>query len=151
MKKKRFKQSAFKRTFDNNWFIIRNVWKLSKWYLLVPILTATTQSINVFLQHFWLLKVVIDCIQEGSSFQTILKYILFVFVLVALKYTLQALYREFLQSKECEKVFRGMRMLVYRKAVELDIANYDDPDFYNECVWSMNECANRVEKVRQTI
>ena len=145
------KQSSFKQTFDNNWFVIKTVWKISKWYLLVPILTATTQSINVFLQHFWLLKVVIDCIQNQTPFQTILKYILFVFVLVALKYTLQALYREFMQGKESEKVFRGMRMMVYQKAVEMDIENYDDPDFYNECVWSMNECANRVDKVRGSV
>ena len=36
---------------------------------------------------------------------------------------------------------------MYRKAAEMDLKNYDDPEFYNEFVWAMGEAAERTEAV----
>lgn len=46
-----------------------------------------------------------------------------------------------------EKIHRRIWGELYRKAAEIDLKNYDDPEFYNEFVWAMGEAANRVEAV----
>ena len=153
MKKGKVKKEkgSFKKTVKNNVYILKTIRKYSKWFIPLTALEATTHSLIIFLQHFWLLKVLIDCIQNKSPYTEILSYIAFVFVLVVIKYTIQYFYANYFKSKEAEKVYRGMRMTVYRKAVEIDIEKYDDPEFYNECVWSMNECANQLERVRGSV
>ena len=153
MKKDKVKKEkgSFKKTVKNNVYILKTIRKYSKWFIPLTALEATTHSIIIFLQHFWLLKVLIDCIQNKAPYTEILNYIVFVFVLVVIKYTIQYFYANYFKSKEAEKVYRGMRMTVYRKAVEIDIEKYDDPEFYNECVWSMNECAGQLEKTRSNI
>ena len=44
---------------------------------------------------------------------------------------------------------KELRMELYQKAVELDLEQYDDPKFYNEFVWSINEAATRMDLILQ--
>lgn len=51
--------------------------------------------------------------------------------------------------KAQEILHKKLRMELYEKAGELDLEQYDNPEYYNEFVWSINEAAKRMDLILQ--
>jgi ATP-binding cassette subfamily B protein len=53
---------------------------------------------------------------------------------------------DYLIEKEKPKLKRKIKMMMYEKAQEVDLASYDKPDFYNELVLAINEGDKQIER-----
>lgn len=55
------------------------------------------------------------------------------------------------EPKTWNKLYGIVQEMLFKKAVEADLKCYDDPVFFDNYVWSMNECDNRIRKTMYTI
>ena len=71
-------------------------------------------------------------------------------VIVALKILFGSiLYTQYIQLNAKEKLHKNMQMELFQKAVQIDLSCYDNPEYYNEFVWSISEATNRVDKTME--
>ncbi|MCL2501283.1 MAG: ABC transporter ATP-binding protein/permease, partial [Defluviitaleaceae bacterium] len=56
-----------------------------------------------------------------------------------------------IEPKGKEKIYRALRERLFAKAKSMDIACYDDPAFFNDFVFAMNNATQRVDAVINTV
>ena len=92
-------------------------------------------------------KYVIDVIANGDDKMKIVYAVIVIAAILIVSEVLNAVYREFFFSVELEKITKGLSEILYKKAKELDLENYDDPDFYNNFILVIESSGARVTMV----
>ncbi len=77
----------------------------------------------------------------------IVKAVIVIAVVLIVSEILNAVYREFFFNVELEKITKGLSEMLYKKAKDLDLENYDDPDFYNNFILVIESSGTRVTMV----
>lgn len=139
-------KQSFKRVVQNNLFITRYFVKYTPVFLLISLFISVFSEIVVFFEHTYCIKYITDIIQYKGSFSNVVLYIAVITVMVALKLLLTDYYYQYIQLKAKEKLHKRMNMELFDKAVNLDLACYDNPEYYNDFVWSISEAANRIDQ-----
>lgn len=106
-------------------------------------------GVQVFFEFTFTMKFLLDLITKGGSFQDAVMYQLFMAALVILKLVWGAWMENVATPRAKEVLHKELRMKLYQKAVNLDLERYDNPDYYNEFVWSISEAANRMDLILQ--
>lgn len=136
---------SFTRVLKNNWFVLKYGLRYSRKYIIFTCLYACLQEIEIFIEHVLLIKFVFDSVQYGTSFSTVALYILLTILFIAICFVLDSIYYQSVEPKGKELLYQKIRMDLYEKAISTDLANYDDPVFYNDYVWSANDAHNRID------
>lgn len=136
---------SFNRVLKNNWFVLKYGLRYSRKYIIFTCLYACLQEIEIFIEHVLLIKFVFDSVQYGTSFSTVALYIGLTILFIAICFVLDSIYYQSVEPKGKELLYQKIRMDLYEKAISTDLANYDDPVFYNDYVWSANDAHNRID------
>ena len=136
------------RTISNNWFLLKIALEEAPLFTIEQLSTRARHEIIVFVEHIYMIGYIIDSIQYGRPFAEVFWFVLAVFSFVTLVAQVLPNYVETkLKPVSKEKIRRRIRKELYRKAAEMDLKNYDDPEYYNEFVWAMGEAAERTDGV----
>lgn len=146
MDKDKTKLQLIKRIGENNLFILKYVFKFTPGYLINTCIITIASAVVVFFEHVYCIKYLTDVIQYGQSFRKVIIYIAAISTAVLLKIIYNTYFNHITQPISQEKLNKLIRMDLYERAVKLDLACYDDPNFYNDFVWSTSEVANRVNQ-----
>lgn len=92
-------------------------------------------------------KYVIDVIANGDDKMKIVYAVIVIAAVLIISEVLNAVYREFFFSVELEKITKGLSEILYKKAKDLDLENYDDPGFYNNFILVIESSGARVTMV----
>ncbi len=92
-------------------------------------------------------KYVIDVIASGDDKMKIVYAVIIIATVLVVSELLNAVYREFFFSVQLERITKGLSEMLYKKAKELDLENYDDPDFYNNFILVIESSGARVTMV----
>ncbi|MFC6331958.1 ABC transporter ATP-binding protein [Paenibacillus septentrionalis] len=136
---------SFTRVLKNNWFVLKYGLRYSRKYIIFTCLYACLQEIEIFIEHVILIKFVFDSVQYGTSFSTVALYIGLTILFIAICFVLDSIYYQSVEPKGKELLYQKIRMDLYEKAISTDLANYDDPVYYNDYVWSANDAHNRID------
>lgn len=139
-------KQSFKRVIQNNLFILKYAFKYTPLYLITSCLYPFLGAIVVFFEHTYCIKYLTDTIQYKGPFSDVVTYISVISVIVALKILCGIFYTQYIQLNSKEKLHKNIQMELFQKAVQIDLSCYDDPEYYNEFVWSISEATNRVDK-----
>lgn len=135
-----------KRVFQNNIFIIKYIYKYTPLFLIGSIFVGTISEVAVFFEHTYCIKYITDIIQYSGAYSSVVKYIAIISVAVALKILMTTYYNNYALLKAKEKLHKYIRMDLFNKAVSLDLSCYDNPEYYNDFVWSISEATNRIDQ-----
>ncbi len=120
-------------------------------YVIIFCLFQIYCAVQVFLEFTYTVKTLLDFITEGASYQQAVAYLLLMFALVLIKLVWAAWMENVATPRAQEILHRNLRMELYQKAAGLDLESYDDPKYYNEFVWSVNEAANRMDLILKDV
>lgn len=139
---------TFKRTVSNNWFLLKIALQEAPLFTVEELTTRARHRLIVFVEHIYMIGYIINAIQYQRPFAEVFWFVAAVFAFVTLVAQILPNYVDTrLKPVSREKIRRRVRLELYRKAAEMDLKNYDDPEFYNEFVWAMGEAAERTEAV----
>jgi len=146
------KRYSLRKIISNNWFIFKHALKQAPGYIFLVCLLPILQAIIMFLQQIYVITFIMDSIQFGRPFTYVAYRIAGIFLIYTLwsfafnKFT----YGGYLQKVQL-RLARNMRLHIYEKASKMDLKCYDDPDYYNDFVWSMSEASNRINSVVSSV
>ncbi len=126
-------------TFKNILFTLRFIAKHSPLYFWMKILLAVLNAIKGFVESILAIKIILDIMESGRSFNDVLWFILVFLGISILINLLDKYVSEHITPREQEKLNASMTRILHNKAATLDLSCYDTPEFYNDFVWSISE------------
>ena len=131
----------------NNWYLLKLMFKASPAFVIIPALDAIRGQLSIFFEHTVGIGYVLEAAEKGYPFERVA----FVILILALAITLGMLFTvfsgDYIMAKEAPKVKEKIKMVLYEKASKVDLACYDDPDFYNSQVLALSEVDKQIDKV----
>ena len=126
--------------------IIKKVWVLVPWFIIClainAIVWAFIDSIAVYFRN-----AMFNALDTSTHFWDVAQYIVALAIFYSLVFIPHHLYHHFINPILDNKLRHKIHEELYIKAQSMDIACYDDPDFYNQFVWAMNESDARAVAV----
>ena len=131
----------------NNWYLLKLMFKASPAFVIIPALDAIRGQLSIFFGHTVGIGYVLEAAEKGYPFERVA----FVILILALAITLGMLFTvfsgDYIMAKEAPKVKEKIKMVLYEKASKVDLACYDDPEFYNSQVLALSEVDKQIDKV----
>ena len=120
--------------FSNVMFFLKMLFKISPLLVIGECLWGVMTRLPTRIIAVIGVKYVIDVIASGDDTRKIVAAVIVIAIVLALSEIGHWLYREFFFNVEREKMSKGISQMLYKKAKELDLESYDDPDFYNNFI-----------------
>ena len=122
--------------------IIKKVWVLTPAFIIClainSIVWAFIDSIAVYFRN-----AMFNALDTSGQFWDVAQYILALAIFYTVIFVPHHLYHQVINQILDNKLRHKIHEELYIKAQSMDLACYDDPDFYNQFVWAMNESDNR--------
>lgn len=92
-------------------------------------------------------KYVIDVVTSGERLYRIFWAVCVIAGVIVLSYTISWLFREFFWNTEREKVYYRLNKKLYEKAKSLDLESYDNPEFYNNFILTIESSSDNIQNL----
>ena len=92
-------------------------------------------------------KYIIDVVASGERLYRVFWAVGAIAAVIVLSYTLSWLFREFFWNVEREKVYYRLNKKLYEKAKSLDLESYDNPDFYNNFILTIESSSDNIQNL----
>lgn len=135
------------RVISNLVFMLKYALRFTPGYFILMCLFEIYSSAEVFLEFTYAQKYLIGVIERGGSFMEAVRFMLFIAVLVMIKILWAGVMEHYIRPQSLEKLHQRMQIELYERAGQLDLKRYDNPESYNEFVWSIGEAGGRMDKI----
>lgn len=122
----------------NNFWMLRQIWKYTPGYVVWMVIEGIVWGINhsvgiIYMQQLF------DALGEHIPFHSAVRVIAGYAVYLIFFYLFHHWYWQIYNQKIREKLHIAMHTDMFRQAVAIDLSKYDDPEFYNDFVWAMDQ------------
>ena len=90
------------------------------------------------------LKYIIDVVEEGENLEKIFYAVLLIAATLIGSKVFAWIFQEFFWNMAKEKVYYGLNKMLYEKAKQLDLEAYDDPEFYNSFILTIESSSDNI-------
>jgi len=122
----------------NNLWMLRKVWKHTPMYIICMIAEGVLWGINNSIDIIYM-KVLLDSLGNGNSLRNVLSIVILYIAYRVVFYIFHHWYWDIFNPRAIERLYIALNEELFAHALSLDLAKYDDPEFYNEFVWSMKQ------------
>lgn len=92
-------------------------------------------------------KYIIDVVASGERLYRIFWAVGVIAAVIILSYLISWLFREFFWNVEREKVYYRLNKKLYEKAKSLDLESYDNPEFYNNFILTIESSSDNIQNL----
>lgn len=151
MKKEKKLKLSIGRIISNNIYMIKIINRGSRWLLPINVVFQLFWAAADFVFYTLMLRYIIDCITNKGSVTTLLTIIVGWAIFQTVVHILNNYYSETHSLYQNNRVYEYVRKLVYKKSAEVDLKNYETPEYYNKLTKAVSECDERLTAVIQSI
>lgn len=141
------KKHSFRKVITDNWFLFRLCFKAAPVCVILLITEYIRNEVVIFLEFTFGLNYVLECAEFGRPFRDAAVFLLCLLGFVVVGLLFNAYLYQRVQMKSVPKMKQAVKEMMYQKAREIDLACYDDPQFYNDYVLSVSEAENQVDRM----
>ncbi|MBE6670377.1 MAG: ABC transporter ATP-binding protein, partial [Ruminococcaceae bacterium] len=139
-------RQSIKKILSNNIRILVKVAKTTPDYFIASIMEGVLWGLLNSANAVFTVAL-FDSLDKGESFSKIAAIIGTMAGFYVIAYALEGWYWEYYNPLLKEKLTIRLHGELFDKAQTLDISCYDDPEFYNDFVWAMDEAGSRANEV----
>ncbi len=89
-------------------------------------------------------KYIIDVVTSGENLNRVFYAVIVIAIVLISSTIISWLFREFYWNIEREKVYYGLNKKLYNKARSLDLESYDNPEFYNNFILTIESSSDNI-------
>ncbi|MBQ8396931.1 MAG: ABC transporter ATP-binding protein [Clostridia bacterium] len=139
-------KQPLKTVFSNNIFIIGKVWRLMPSYIILTVCEGIMWGIINSAESL-VFYTIFNALDAGEPFSRLAALIGMISLFYLVTGALDKLYWVILNPVIKQTLHYRMHRELFQRAQSLDLACYDDPQFYNDFVFAMDEADSRAIKV----
>lgn len=136
------------RILYNNWYMLRKVSTLAPLYPVLMVVEGIFMGLMNAAVSFYSFQI-LNSVDSVGSFGKSALLIGTVALFYVIVYLFHGWYWQFFNPLLKKKIHLKMHGELFLHARRLDIACFDDPKFYNDFVWAMNESDSRAVRVME--
>ena len=136
---------------SNVFFMLKLMFKISPWLVIGEVLIHIIATLPSRVVSVIGLKFVIDEVQNGGDTKRILIGVILILGLLIIGEVANTLFFELFVHREREKLDLGIQTKLYKKAASIDIAKYDDPEFYADFILSVENTSDNLAYMLVTV
>ena len=133
--------------FSNIFFFVKLLYQVSPLLVIGEFTWGILQILPGRLISVLGVKYIIDVVSEGKDLHRIFYAVALIAFILVFNTLLSLLYREFFWNMEKERVHYGLNKNLYEKARRLDQESYDNPDFYNNFILTIESSSDNVQNL----
>lgn len=131
--------------FSNIMYFLGLMFKLSPGLVIGEILSGTLRLLPQRLISVIGIKYIIDVVADGENLGRIYRAVILIALVIILSRVAALLYREFYWNAAKERLYFRLNKVLYEKAHLLDLESYDDPDFYNNFILTIESSSDNIQ------
>lgn len=135
------------RVWQNNLYMLGLIRRAAPAYIVIEILLDLLWAVIEFFSGSFLLKVVVDHLGSGASLTRLTAIILGMFVVHVSVFFAQQLFWQIYAPISQRKLSLSIKKSLYAQMRAVELACYENPDYYEKYVKAMNEAEGRAFNV----
>lgn len=132
-------------------FLFKLCFKAAPGYIISLFVFSCFARCVVFLEHVYSIKYVLEVAEFNKPFNLAINIMVIVLLLLIAKLFIGAIFDNYYTLYLLPKVNMQVKLKIYSHAKDMDIKNYDDPNYYNDFSLSVNEVEKSIERLINTI
>lgn len=126
------------RNTRNNIWLLKKVWQYTPGYVIWMVMEGVIWGINHSISIIYTQRL-FEALGDGDTFEKLLRIILGYAVYLVFFYIFHNWYWYLYNPVIRQKLHIKMHTDLFNHAVEIDLCQYDDPEFYNQFIWAMDK------------
>ena len=147
MFKKKEKQKTVHSMPSNIFFFVRLLFSVSPLLVLGEFMWGLLMILPNNLIRVIGVKYIIDVVTEGKDLERIFYAVIVIGLVLVGSTVISWLFREFYWNTEREKLYYGLNQKLYDKARSLDLESYDNPEFYNNFILTIESSSGNIQNL----
>ncbi|MBQ7296056.1 MAG: ABC transporter ATP-binding protein [Clostridia bacterium] len=131
-------------TFSNIFFFVRLLFKISPTLVIGEFIMGILTTLPTRLVSVVGLKYIIDVVTEGVNMKRIFYAVAVIAAVLIGSKVFAWIFQEFFWNTAREKVYYGLNSILYEKARQLDLESYDNPEFYNSFILTIESSSDNI-------
>lgn len=137
--------------FKNNIYIIKLLWKISKGRVIAELLQSFFGYANWVFFGMVFIKYLVSSIEMGRSFEEIMTFLVVSMLVFLLPSAFGSWYIHIYKERTNADIFARVNTLLFDKATQVELACYEDTEFYNQFTFAMKDCHLRLAEILENI
>ncbi len=129
---------------SNIFFFVRLLFSISPMLVIGEFLWGILSTLPPQLISVLGVKYIIDVVTEGERLERIFVAVGIIAAILIGSTVISWLFREFYWNMAREKVYYGLNKKLYEKARSLDLESYDNPEFYNSFILTIESSSDNI-------
>ncbi len=135
-----------KNALKNNLWLIKKVWKHTPQYILAVIGYGLSRGIYTAVNVIYA-KELLSMISAKAEFESVIILIASYAIFMILMNLFSNWYWHYCWAVNNEVVHQKIQIELFNHAVSLDLSKYDDPEFYNNYIWALDQSYAQVRSL----
>lgn len=135
------------RYWKNMCYMFRLVWSISKGRVLGQFFLAAAQYLAWVFYSIIFIRYLMSALELGKNFFDIMLFLLFSAGLMIVTGFYEAWYRSLYLPRTDAYVYEKINKMLFDKATEVELACYEDSEFYNQFTLAMKDAGEKVSSV----
>ncbi|MBQ2829087.1 MAG: ABC transporter ATP-binding protein [Clostridia bacterium] len=136
---------------SNTWYMLRLMFSVSPGLVIGEILEEIITILPGKLISVIGIKYVIDEVQGGGDVKRIITGVAMMVGIMILANVYSSIFYELYGYRERERMYLGIHSKLYNKAIELDLAKYDNPSFYADFILAVQTSSENIQSFLENI
>ena len=150
-KEKGQNQKRKARVWSNNLYALKTLFGPTPLYGFSIIVEAVRHNLINFLEQTICVFMILDAIESHKPYSVVIKVIVLFLLLDFLAACISNLYEQRIKLKYLPIAQQALKNKLWAKAKDVDIANYDNPEYYNDYCLVVAEADKAVERAEQLV
>lgn len=147
MFKKKQKERKLHSMPSNIFFFIKLLFSVSPFLVMGEFMWGLLMILPNNLIRVIGVKYIIDVVTEGTNLERIFYAVAVIGLILILSTVISWLFREFYWNTERERLYFGLNKKLYDKARSLDLESYDNPEFYNNFILTIESSSGNIQNL----
>ncbi len=140
-----------KTILSNHLFLWRLCFKTAPGYMLYYMYDGFRYQFIIFIEHTLGIRYVLHCAEYNEPFWKALLVIGVILLINMIQIIPDGYFYHAMGFRVKPRLYKALKEKMYEKAAELDLACYDNPDYYNEFVLAVAEAETSIDRFLELI
>ena len=133
--------------FSNIFFFVKLLYEISPGLVIGEFIWGILMIVPSRLISVIGIKYIVDTVESGENLERIFVAVGIIALVIILSNAFTWIFREFFWNMEKERVYYGLNKKLYAKARQLDEESYDNPDFYNNFILTIESSSDNIQNL----
>ena len=134
-------------TLSNNLYILKQIHIASRGRIFFELSSIILNTVSNILLDVYMFKYIINGIQKGLDFKRLVGFILIITAFHIFSTAFSHYYWQKFAPVSNQKIYSHIQKALFEKSSSVELACFEDPDFYDKYVKAISEANNRTQQV----